>query len=96
MAVGSPVAQPVGVGKEETGVRQMKRKRMIKLLMSVGCDRNDAVKATNLCDGRIPHAVLYYDLLGEFIRAYSDQLDKTVVEGDMTGEVAGMVGSVYG
>ena len=90
------MAQPVGVGKEETGVRQMKRKRMIKLLMSVGCDRNDAVKAANLCDGRISHAVLYYDLLGEFIRAYYDQLDKTVVEGDMTGEVAGMVGSVYG
>lgn len=41
-------------------------------------------------------AVLYYDLLGEFIRAYYDQLDKTVVEGDMTGVVAGMVGSVYG
>lgn len=90
------MAQPVGVGKEETGVGRMKRKRMIKLLMSVGCDRNDAVKAANLCDGRISHAVLYYDLLGEFIRAYYDQLDKTVVEGDMTGEVAGMVGSVYG
>ena len=74
----------------------MKRKRMIKLLMSVGCDRNDAVKAANLCDGRISHAVLHYDLLGEFIRAYYDQMDKTVVEGDMTGTVAGMVGSVYG
>lgn len=74
----------------------MKRKRMIKLLMSVGCDRNDTVKATNLCDGRISHAVLYYDLLGEFIRAYYEHLDKTIVEGDMTGAVAGMVGSVYG
>lgn len=41
-------------------------------------------------------AVLYYDLLGEFIRAYYEHLDKTIVEGDMTGEVAGMVGSVYG
>lgn len=88
--------EPVGVGEEKVGVRRMKRKRMIKLLMSVGCDRNDAVKAANLCDGRISHAVLYYDLLGEFIRAYYDQLDKTVVEGDMTGAVAGMVGSVYG
>lgn len=74
----------------------MKRKRMIKLLMSVGCDRNDAVKAANLCDGRISHAVVYYDLLDKFIRTYYEQLDKTVVEGDMTGEVAGMVGSVYG
>lgn len=65
-------------------------------MMSVGCDRNDAVKAANLCDGRISHAVLYYDLLEEFIRTYYDQLDKTVVEGDMTGAVAEMVGSVYG
>ena len=74
----------------------MKRKRMIKLLMSVGCDRNNAVKATNLCDGRISHAGLYYELLGEFIRAYYEHLDKTIVEGDMTGAVAGMVGSAYG
>lgn len=96
MAVGSSVAQPVGVVEEKTGVRQMKRKRMIKLLMSLGCDRNDAVKAANLCDGRISHAVLYYDLLEEFIRTYYEHLDKTVVEGDMTGAVAGMVGSVYG
>ena len=86
----------MGVGEEKTGVRRMKRKRMIKLLMSVGCDRNDAVKAANLCDGRISHAVLYYDLLGEFIRAYYEHLDKAIVEGDMTGAVAGMVGSVYG
>lgn len=90
------MAQLVGVGEKRAGVRQMKRKRMIKLLMIFGCDRNDAVKAANLCDGRISHAVLYYDLLGEFIRAYYDQLDKIVIEGDMTGEVAGMVGSVYG
>lgn len=90
------MGQPVGVGKKKAGVRRMKRKRMIKLLMSVSCDRNDAVKATNLCDGRISHAVLYYDLLGEFIRAYYEHLDKTIVEGDMTGAVAGMVGSVYG
>ena len=90
------MAQLVGVGEKRAGVGQMKRKRMIKLLMSFGCDRNDAVKAANLRDGRISHAVLYYDLLGEVIRAYYDQLDKIVIEGDMTGEVAGMVGSVYG
>lgn len=90
------MVQLMGVVEKETGVRQMKRKRMVKLLMSVGCDRNDAVKAANLCDGRISHAVLYYDLLEEFIRTYYEHLDKTVVEGDMTGEVAGMVGSVYG
>lgn len=74
----------------------MKKKRMIKLLMSLGCDRNDAAWAATLANGNLPYAVLYYDLLEEFIRAYYDQLDKTVVEGDMTGEVNGIVGSVYG
>ena len=74
----------------------MKRKRMIKLLMSLGYDRNDAARAATLANGNLPHAVLYYDLLEEFIRTYYEYLDKTVVEGDMTGEVAGMVGSVYG
>lgn len=69
---------------------------MIKLLMSLGCDRNDAARAATLANGNLPHAVLYYNLLEEFIRAYYEQLDKTVVEGDMTGAVAGMVGSVYG
>ncbi len=91
------MAKPVGVGEEEAGVRRMKRKRMIKLLMSLGCDRNDAARAATLANGNLPHAVLYYDLLEEFIRAYYDQLDKTVVEGDMTGAVAGMLESrLYG
>lgn len=75
----------------------MKKKRMIKLLMSLGCDRNDAAWAATLANGNLPYAVLYYDLLEEFIRAYYDQMDKTVVEGDMTGAVAGMLGGrLYG
>lgn len=73
----------------------MTRKRMIKLLMSVGCNRNDAVKAANLCDGRISHAVLYYDLCEEFARALCELRRQPIIEGDMTGAVAGMVGSVY-
>ena len=73
----------------------MTRKRMIKLLMSVGCDRNDAVKAANLCDGRISHAVLYYDLREEFARVLRALRKRAIIEGDMTGAVAGMVGSVY-
>lgn len=74
----------------------MKRKRMIKLLMAMGCDRNNAARAATLADGNLPHTVLYYDLLEEFIRTYYKQLENTVIEGDMTGAVAGMVGSVYG
>lgn len=73
----------------------MKKKRMIKLLMSIGCDRNDAAWAAMLTSGNLPHAVLYYELLGEFIRAYYEHLDKTVVEGDMTGAVVGMLGASY-
>ena len=73
----------------------MTRKRMIKLLMSVGCDRNYAVKAANLCDGRISHAVLYYDLCKEFARVLFDLHRQLIIAGDMTGAVAGMVGSVY-
>ena len=46
----------------------MTRKRMIKLLMSVGCDRNYAARAAALADGRLSHAVLYYDLCEEFAR----------------------------
>ena len=74
----------------------MTRKRMIKLLMSVGCDRNYAVKAANLCDGRISHAVLYSALCEELARALCELRRQYLIEGDMTGAVAGMVGSVYG
>lgn len=73
----------------------MTRKRMIKLLLSVGCDRNYAVKAANLCDGRISHAVLYYELCEEFARALYELRRRYILEGDMTGAVAGIVGSVY-
>ena len=73
----------------------MTRKRMIKLLMSVGCDRNDAVKAANLCDGRISHAVLYYDLCEEFLLAFFELQRKFIIEGDHSGEPAGMVGSAH-
>lgn len=74
----------------------MTRKRMIKLLMSVGCDRNYAVKAANLCDGNLSHGHCLGFLLDEYIRYRLRQQRRSIIEGDMTGEVAGMVGSVYG
>ena len=67
----------------------MKRKRMIKLLMSFGCDRNDAVKAANLCDGSVSHEEVYHELCDAFARVLG------ILHDDMTGAVAGMVGSVY-
>lgn len=75
---------------------RMKRKRMIKLLMSIGFDRNAAVRAADACSGSTSHVRSMNRLFVEMLRIYYKQLDKAVVEGDMTGEVAGMVGSVYG
>ena len=74
----------------------MTRKRMIKLLMSVGCDRNNAVKAANLCDGGTSHAEMYHELCEAFARAIRALQRRSIIEGDLTGAVAGLVGSVYG
>ena len=73
----------------------MTRKRMIKLLMSVGCDRNSAAYAATLADGSLSHAVLYYDLCYEFARALCELRRQSIIEGDHSGEPAGIVGSVY-
>ena len=91
-----PVAQPVGVGKEKAGVHRMKRKRMIKLLMSLGFDRNAAVRAADACSGSTSHVRIMNRLCVEILQIYYKQLENAFIEGDMTGEVAGMVGSVYG
>lgn len=75
----------------------MKRKRMIKLLMSCGYDRNDAARVASLTNGNLPHAVVLYVLCEEFVRAYYGRLDETIIEGDVTGEVSGILGShLYG
>ena len=42
------------------------------------------------------HIRIMNRLCVEFLRIYYKQLENTVIEGDMTGAVAGMVGSVYG
>ena len=73
----------------------MTRKRMIKLLMSVGCGRNDAALAATLADGRLSHAVLYYDLCEEFLQAFFELQRKFIIEGDHSGEPAGIAGSMY-
>ena len=74
----------------------MKKKRMIKLLMSVGFDRNAAVRVAGMCNGSISHVRVMNRLCVEILRIYYKQLENAVIEGDMTGAVAGMVGSVYG
>ena len=69
---------------------------MIKLLMSVGFDRNAAARAADACNGSTSHIRIMNRLCVEFLRIYYKQLENTIIEGNMTGEVAGMVGSVYG
>lgn len=73
----------------------MTRKRMIKLLMGLGASRNDAVWAANQCDGKLSHGHCLGFLLDEYIRDRRRQQRRSIIEGDMTGAVAGMVGSVY-
>ena len=74
----------------------MTRKRMIKLLMSVGYQRNYAARVAALADGSLSHAVLYYNICEEFLQAFFDLQRRFIIEGDHSGAVAGMVGSVYG
>ena len=45
----------------------MKRKRMIKLLMSFGCDRNDAIMIANCCNEHVSHeTALYFLFPGDY------------------------------
>lgn len=74
----------------------MTRKRMIKLLMSVGCGRNDAARAATLADGRLSYDVLYYNLCEEFLQAFYELQRKFIIEGDHSGEPAGIAGNMYG
>lgn len=73
----------------------MTRKRMIKLLMGLGASRNDAVWAANLCNGEFSHEDLLLSILSEYIRSRLDQLERRIIEGDHSGEPAGIVGSMY-
>lgn len=74
----------------------MTRKRMIKLLMSKGASRNDAAYAATLADGGLSYDVLYYNLCEEFLQAFFELQRRFIIEGDHSGESAGMVGSMYG
>ena len=74
----------------------MTRKRMIKLLMGLGASRNDAAYAATLADGSLSYVVLYSNLCEAFGRVRLKRQTRLIIEGDMTGAVAGMVGSVYG
>lgn len=71
----------------------MKKKRMVKLLMSVGCDRNDAARAAERCDGEISHEWMLRVLYWEFIDTYRKAQKEYILKGDATGHISGILGS---
>lgn len=70
----------------------MKRKRMIKLLMSLGCERNTAAQFATLAGGNLSYAALYYNLCEELVRALREAQRELILYGEHPGEPAGMVG----
>lgn len=74
----------------------MTRKRMIKLMMAIGFDRNAAARAADLCDGNMSHVFCLRRINQEIVLNMYERHIQHILRGDMTGAVAGMVGSVYG
>lgn len=73
----------------------MTRKRMIKLLMGLGASRNNAVWAANQCDGAVSHIDCFSYIIAEYIKFCRRQQAQRIIDGDLTGEPAGIVGSMY-
>lgn len=74
----------------------MKRRRMIKLLMSFGFDRNDAVRAADLCDGNTSHDEMLCALCEAFARVRYEMLRQYIIEGDSTDKPIGMSRVIHG
>lgn len=70
----------------------IKRKRMIKLLMAMGCDRNDAVRAADMCDGNNSHI----RVLLRLIRSCCDMMYGEEVSGVICGILFGEQAGVWG
>ena len=68
----------------------MKRKRMIKLLMAMGCDRNDAVRAADMCDGDSSHVRVLLRLILDFRKAVREAMIQEVLHGSGDGKPVGL------
>lgn len=68
----------------------MKRKRMIKLMMAMGCDRNDAVRAADMCDGDSSHARVLLRLILYFRKAMREEMLREVLYGSGDSEPTGL------
>lgn len=62
----------------------MKRKRMIKLLMSVGVSRNDAADLADLTGGSVSHVAR----LRDFVVKMLDRLEEDFSQGKIDGRAA--------
>lgn len=62
----------------------MKRKRMIKLLMSVGVSRNNAADLADLTGGNVSHIAR----LGDFVVKMLDKLEEDFSQGKIDGRTA--------
>jgi hypothetical protein len=68
---------------------------MIKLLMGLGASRNNAVWVANQCDGAVSHIDCFSYIIAEYIKFCRRQQAQRIIDGDLTGEPAGIVGSMY-
>lgn len=68
----------------------MKRKRMVKLLMAMGCDRNDAVRAADMCDGNNSHIRALLRLIRSCCDMMYGEEVSGVICGILFGEQAGV------
>lgn len=62
----------------------MKRKRMIKMLMSVGVSRNNAADLADLTGGSVSHIAR----LRDFVVKMLDKLEEDVSQGKIDGRTA--------
>lgn len=68
----------------------MKRKKMIKSLMAMGCDRNDAVRVANMCDGDNSHILVLLRLVLDFRKAMRAAMIQEALYGSGDNEPAGL------
>lgn len=68
----------------------MKRKKMIKVLMAMGCDRNNAVWAADMCDGNNSHIRVLLWLFLDFRKAVRESMIQEVLYGSGDGKPVGL------
>ena len=73
----------------------MKRKRMIKLMMAMGCDRNDAVRAADMCDGDSSHVRVLLWLILDFRKAVRESMIQEALYGSGDGEPVGLAADAH-